>query len=88
MKKSEIGNYIRGTKDYYNAMIGHGYLLPAYGSALVTREFLDGVRAKIYYCPTKDDKVPHIEVANAPPKEELLKIWKKAVKKKVQEEPL
>ena len=55
MKKSEIGNYIRGTKDYYNAMVQHGYLLPAYGSALVTREFLDGVRHRIYYCPTKED---------------------------------
>ena len=53
MKKKDIENYIRGNKDYYNAMIGHGYLLPSYGCALVTREFMDGVRKKIYYCPTK-----------------------------------
>ena len=88
MKQSEIGKYIRSTKDYYNAMIGHGYILPSYGCALVTRDYLDGVRKGWYYCPTKDDHIPHLEVANPPPKEELLKIWKKAVKIKVEKEPI
>ena len=57
MKQSEIGKYIRSTKDYYNAMIGHGYILPSYGCALVTRDYLDGVRKGWYYCPTKDDHI-------------------------------
>ena len=80
MRKSDVGLYIRGTKDFYNAMLGHGHLLPSYGCALVTRDYLDGVRDGIYYCPNKKDKIPKLEVANPPPKNELLKLWKKAVK--------
>ena len=80
MKKSEIGLYVRGTKDYYNAMVSHGHILPSYGCALVTREYLDGIRMEMYYCPNSSDNIPHLEAANPPPKEELLKIWKKAVR--------
>ena len=68
-------------------MQAHGYLLPAYSSALVTREYLDGVRAKEYYCPHKQDNIPKLEVPNPPPKMELLKLWKQAVHEKVIEEP-
>ena len=78
---------VRSNGDYYNAMIRHGWLLPTISSSLVTREYMDGVRTKQYYCPHIEDEIPKLLVANPPPKLELLKIWKKAVYQKVRTDP-
>ena len=87
VKQSKLSTYIRSNKDYYKAMQGHGYLLPAYSCAIVTRDYLDGIRLGEYYCPHKRDKIPKLDVPNPPLKTELLKLWKKALKEKVQEDP-
>ena len=66
-------------EDYYKAMVGHGHLLPVFSSAIITREYLDGIRAGHYYCPHRKDKIPKLDVPNPPPKAELLKLFKTAV---------
>ena len=87
MKRSDMAKYIRSMGDYYNSMIRAGWLLPAWSSGLITRHYLDGIRDNKYYCPHKSMKVPNLYVANPPPKEILLKILKRAVRVKCEEEP-
>ena len=87
MKKSKFDNYVRSNKDYYNVMERHGYLLPSLSCAMVSREYLDGIRLGQYYCPHKRDKIPKLVIANPPPKKELLRLWKKGCYDKCVEEP-
>ena len=87
MKRSDMGKYIRDMGDYYNALIRHGWLLPSWSCAMITRPYLDGIRVNKYYCPHKSDRIPNLYVANPPPKEVLLKIWKRSARKMAEEEP-
>ena len=50
MQQAKLATVVRSNADYYDAMIRNGWLLPTLGSSIVTREFMDGVRQKRYYC--------------------------------------
>ena len=67
---------MRSNTDYYDAMVRAGWLMPTISCSLVTREYMDGIRKGEFYCPHKNDNIPKMNVANPPPKMELLKIWK------------
>ena len=82
-----MGRKVRTLEDYYDACLRKGWLLPSYNSAIVTRTYLDAIRKGHYYCPHKRHKIDHLRCPNPPPKIVLLKIWKKAVREKVVEEP-
>ena len=60
-------------------MIRHGWILPSYKCAIVTRDFMDGLRQGVFWCPHKNDNIVVLLCANPPPKEVLLKLWKSAV---------
>ena len=64
-----------------------GWLLPAISSGIVTRDYLDAIRAGQYYCPHFDHKIEQFRCPNPPPKMVLLQIWKKAVYQKAKTEP-
>ena len=87
MEQKKLARRVRTFEDYYNAMIRDGWLLPSFNSAIVTRPYLDAIRGDQYYCPHVRDNILPLRCPNPPPKMELLKLWKKAVYKKVLEEP-
>lgn len=87
MEQQRLASYVRSNGDYYNAMVRAGWIMPTISSAIVTRDFMDGIRRNEYYCPHVKQNIPTMNVANPPPKKELLKIWKKAVYQRVEEEP-
>ena len=50
------------------AMGRNGWILPKFSSALVNRDFLDGVRQFVYYCPHVGERLPKLICVNPPPK--------------------
>ena len=71
--------YVRTQHDYYVTMVRHGWIMPSYKCAVVTRDFMDGLRQGVFWCPHKNDNISVLLCANPPPKDELLSIWKTAV---------
>ncbi len=47
----EATRLISDKPDFYNALKSNLYWLPAFDSAIVTKEFLQNVRDQITYCP-------------------------------------
>ena len=87
MEQKKLGRVVRTFENYYDACERDGWLVPSFSSAIVTRTFLDAIRAGQYYCPHIKYKILPLRCPNPPPKMELLKIWKRAVYQKVVDEP-
>ena len=79
MNRSQVGQVIRSQKQYFEAMIRNGYILPKFHSPLVHRDYLDGVRAGCYYAPHRDENFQVYMAINAPPKQVLINMFKVAV---------
>ena len=79
IERKKLANYVRTNYDYYCAMVKGGWIMPSYKSAIVTRDFMDGCRQDVFWCPHKDDNIVVMLCVNPPPKQELLSLWKTAV---------
>ena len=73
---------MRGQRMYYDRIRQLGYMLPTYKASLVSRDYLDGCRARSYYCPMAEDLIKVKYVPNCPPKHVMLGFFKKAVRDK------
>ena len=87
MEQKKLSKKVRTFEDYYIACERNGWLLPSMTSAIVTRTYLDAIRSGHYYCPHLTYNIKQLRCPNPPPKLELLKIWKRAVREKVVSEP-
>ena len=58
-------------------------MLPSYHSAMVNREYLDGVRELVYYAPKVTDGHAKHQCVNPPPKSVLLELFRTGVHARV-----
>lgn len=79
MKRSVVGQYVRTQRHYYEVFVRCGWLLPSYGSPMVNRMFLDGVRSGQFWCPNVKDGIVTLQCVNPPPKQILINYFKMGV---------
>ena len=57
MERKKLGTYVRTQHDYYVTMVRNGWIMPSYKCAVVTRDFMDGIRQGVFWCPHKNDNI-------------------------------
>lgn len=79
MKRSEVAGKARNMDDLHRIGLERGWYLPAKKSKLWCREFVDGIRKKVFWCPHEEDGIVQLNCANCPPVDELIKFLRRAI---------
>ena len=72
LSREQLGLVIRTKKQFYNAMLQDGYVMPGYKQTLVSIKFMHAVRNKEVWAPRAEDVVQCRMVAY-PPSNDVLK---------------